>query len=71
MVRRTCQDIFFKKAVAKNFAKIHRITLARETPAQFFFPMNFAKLLRTPFFVEYLRLTVSMWCDIMVHFRKS
>ena len=45
-----CQGLFFNKV-----AGLRPATLFKKRPWQRFFPVNFAKFIRTPFFAEYLR----------------
>ena len=52
-------EVFYKKAVLKTLANIHRKTPVLESlfnkVAERYFPAKFEKFLRTPFFTEHLQ----------------
>ena len=49
-----CQSLFFNKV-----AGLRPVTLLKNGPWHRCFPVNFAKFLRTPFFIKQLRTTAS------------
>ena len=53
MLRSSHPEVFCKKGVLKNF--LRSATLLKKTLWHRCFPVNVAKFLRTPFFIEHLR----------------
>ena len=58
--RSSLPEVFYKKVVLKNFAKFtgkhlcQSLFLIKLQALGLCFPVNFAKFLRTPFFIEHL-----------------
>ena len=57
--KQLCQSPFFNKVAGLRPATL----LKKETLAKVYFPVNFAKFLRTPFFTEHLWTTASGFCS--------
>ena len=61
MPRSSHQRCSIKKGVLKNFAKFIFATLLKKRLWHRCFPVNFAKILKTPFLTEHLWTTVSVY----------
>ena len=73
-------EVFYKKSVLRNFAKFtgkqlcqslffKKISLLKKRLWRWFYPVNFTKFLRTPFFREHLRWLLLTERKLNVHSR--